>query len=70
MKVNGPGRSNLGQERNSWQLAKHARLYSDLLQALKYHSFGENNPNDLIKPPLIIIIIIMMPLLLRRRRRR
>ena len=66
MKVNGPGRSNLGQERNSWQLAKHARLYSDLLQALKYRHFGENSPNDLIKPPLTIIIILMMLLLLLR----
>ena len=31
MKVNGPGRLKLGQGRNSWQLAKHAWLYSDLL---------------------------------------
>ena len=35
MKVNGPGRSNLGQGRNIWQQRKHARLYSDLLQVFK-----------------------------------
>ena len=34
MKVNEPGRSSLAQRRNSWQRAKHAWLYSDLLQAL------------------------------------
>ena len=39
MKVNGPGRSKLGQKRNSWQWAKHAWLYSDLLQALKGEHF-------------------------------
>ena len=33
MKLNGPGRLKL-QGKNSWQRAKHARLYSDLLQAL------------------------------------
>ena len=34
-KVNGPGKSKLGQGRNSWKQSKHAWLYSDLLQALK-----------------------------------
>ena len=35
MKVNEHGRSKLGQGRNSWQWARHAWLYSDLLKALK-----------------------------------
>ena len=35
MKVRGPRRYKLGQGRNSWQWAKHAWLYSDLLPALK-----------------------------------
>ena len=35
MKVNGPGRWKLGQERNSWQRAKHTRPYSDRLEALR-----------------------------------
>ena len=35
MKVNGPGRQNLVQGRNHWQLVKHAQLYFDLLQAMK-----------------------------------
>ena len=34
MKVNGLGRWKLEQGGNSWQWAKHAWLYSDLLQAL------------------------------------
>ena len=34
MKVTDPGRQQRGQDRNSWQRAKHAGLYSDLLQAL------------------------------------
>ena len=33
MKVNGQGRSGLGQGKKSWQWVKHARLYSDLPQA-------------------------------------
>ena len=40
MKVNGPGESELGQGRNSWQCVKHAGLYSDLVQVLK----GEHLP--------------------------
>ena len=32
--VNGPGRHKLGQEINSWQWAKHAWLYPDVLQVL------------------------------------
>ena len=35
MKVNGPGRSELGQGRHFWQWVKHTWLYSDRLQALK-----------------------------------
>jgi len=35
VKVNGPGRWKLGQERISWQKEKRAWLYSDLLQVLK-----------------------------------
>ena len=35
MNVNEPGRSKLGQGRNSWQWAKYAWRYSDLLEALK-----------------------------------
>ena len=35
MKMNGPRRLKLGQGRNSWKVAKHAWLCSDLLQALK-----------------------------------
>ena len=31
VKVTGPGRSKLVQERNTWQYMMHARLYSDLL---------------------------------------
>ena len=34
-RVTGPGRSKLGQGILFWQWAKHAWLYSDLLQALK-----------------------------------
>ena len=33
MKVNGHGRSGLGQGKKSWQWVKHARLYFDLPQA-------------------------------------
>ena len=42
MKVNGPGAQKLGQGRNCWQRAKHAWLYSDLIQALmgKYLEFS------------------------------
>ena len=32
--MNGPGTSELGRKRISWQWEKHAWLYSDLLQAL------------------------------------
>ena len=35
MKVNGPGKSTLGQTRNFRQWAKHTWLYSDRLQELK-----------------------------------
>ena len=34
VKVNGPVKDKLEPGRNSWQWAKHARLYSDLLQDL------------------------------------
>ena len=39
MKVNGPGRSKSEHGRNSWQWAKHAWRYSDLLLALKGKHF-------------------------------
>ena len=37
--MNGPEISKLGQGRNSWQWAKHAWLYSDLLQVLEGGTF-------------------------------
>ena len=35
MQLSGPGRQKLKQGRNSWQRAKHARLYSDLTLGIK-----------------------------------
>ena len=40
MKMNGPERSKLRQGRSTWQWVKHARLYSELLQALKGESLS------------------------------
>ena len=35
MKMNGPERSKLRQGRSTWEWVKHARLYYDLLLALR-----------------------------------
>ena len=57
IKVNELGRKKSGQERNSWQRAKHAWLYSDLLHVFKgriFVSSGFSKEGTLISASTIL----------------